>query len=135
MLGAKAAIIVGYYLTFIGTLHHELAHALGYLLTGGRVHRISIIPRAQPDGTIRLGYVIGSTRGPWLMRTVQDTASATAPLWMGFLSVYLLWRFALPGTAGIGMTIFFYYVIISIIRSKTSQGNLSGAVDRDKRSG
>lgn len=115
LLGAKAAIIVGYYLTFIGTLHHELAHALGYLITGGRVHRISIIPRAQPDGTIRLGYVIGSTRGPWLMRAVQDTASATAPLWMGFLSVYLLWRFALPGTAGIGMTIFFYYVIISII--------------------
>ena len=115
LLGAKAAIIVGYYLTFIGTLHHELAHALGYLITGGRVHRISIIPRAQPDGTIRLGYVIGSTRGPWLMRAVQDTASATAPLWMGFLIVYLLWRFALPGTAGIGMTIFFYYVIISII--------------------
>ena len=57
LLGAKAAIIVGYYLTIIGTLHHELAHALGYLLTGGRVHRISIIPRAQPDGTIRLGYV------------------------------------------------------------------------------
>ena len=35
LLGAKAAIIVGYYLTFIGTLHHELAHALGYLITGG----------------------------------------------------------------------------------------------------
>ena len=33
--GAKAAILVGYYLTIIGTLHHELAHALGYLLTGG----------------------------------------------------------------------------------------------------
>ena len=115
LLGTKAAIITGYYLTIIGTLHHELAHALGYLLTGGRVHRISIIPRTQPDGTIRLGYVIGSTRGPWLMRAVQDTASATAPLWMGFLSVYLLRHFALPGADGVGMTIFLYYVIVSII--------------------
>ncbi len=114
LLGTRAAIFAGYYLTIVGTLHHELAHALGYALTGGRVHRISIIPRAQPDGSIRLGYVLGSTRGPWLMRAVQDTVSATAPLWMGFLSVYLLWRFALPGVSG-GMAIFLYYVIVSIV--------------------
>ena len=115
LLGAKAAIIVGYYLTIIGTLHHELAHALGYLITGGQVHRISIIPRAQPDGSIRLGYVLGSTRGPWLMRAVQDTVSATAPLWMGFLTVYLLWRFALPRAASTGLTAFLYYTIVSIV--------------------
>lgn len=115
LVGAKAAIIVGYYLTIIGTLHHELAHALGYLITGGQVHRISIIPKAQPDGTMRLGYVVGSTRGPWLLRAIQNTASATAPLWMGFLSVYLLTRFALPRVTDAGMTIFLCYVIVSIV--------------------
>ncbi len=114
LLGARAAIFVGYYLTIIGTLHHELAHALGYLLTGGRVHRISILPKAQPDGSIRLGYVIGSTRGPWLLRAIQDTVSATAPLSFGFLTVYLLTGFAIPRASGAGMTAFLYYVVVSV---------------------
>lgn len=114
LLGAKAAVFVGYYLTIIGTLHHELAHALGYLLTGGRVHRISILPKAQPDGSIRLGYVIGSTRGPWLLRAIQDTVSATAPLSFGFLTIYLLVHCALPRASDAGMTAFLYYAVISI---------------------
>lgn len=115
LLGAKAAIFVGYYLTILGTLHHELSHALGYLITGGRVHRISIIPRAQPDGSVRLGYVIGSTRGPWLLRAVQETVSATGPLWMGALTVYLLRRFAIPRAAGAAVTALVYYAAISIV--------------------
>ncbi len=114
LLGARAAIFVGYYLTIIGTLHHELAHALGYLLTGGQVHRISILPKAQPDGSIRLGYVIGSSRGPWLLRAIQDTVSATAPLSLGFLTIYLLVRFALPRASGAAITAFLYYILVSI---------------------
>lgn len=49
------------------------------------------------------------------MRAVQDTVSATAPLWMGFLTVYLLWRFALPRAASTGLTAFLYYTIVSIV--------------------
>lgn len=115
LLGAKGAIFAGYYLTIIGTLHHELAHALGYLLTGGRVHRISILPRTQPDGSVRLGYVTSSTRGPLLLQAVQNTIGATAPLLFGFLTVYLLWRLALPAAESVGTRAFLYYAMASIL--------------------
>ena len=115
LLGTRVAIFVGYYLTIIGTLHHELAHALGYLLTGGRVHRISILPKSQPDGSVRLGYVTSSTRGPRLLQAVQNTICATAPLLFGFLTVYLLWRLALPAAADIRMRAFLYYAMASIL--------------------
>lgn len=115
LLGVKLAIFVGYYVTIIGTLHHELSHALGYLITGGRVHKISILPKAQPDGSVRLGYVSGSTRGPMLLRAVQDTVSSAAPLLFGFVTVYLLWRFALPHAASTGLKAFVIYAIVSIL--------------------
>lgn len=115
VLGAKAAIFIGYHVTILGTLHHELAHALGYLLTGGRVHKISILPKAQPDGTVRLGYVTSSTRGPLLLRAVQNTLGSTGPLYFGFLTIWLLWRFALPAAAGnVALTVFLWYAIVSI---------------------
>ena len=114
-LGPKAAVFIGYHVTILGTLHHELAHALGYLLTGARVHKISILPKAQPDGSMRLGYVTSSTRGPLLMRAIQNTLGSTGPLYFGFLTIWLLWRFALPAAAGnVGLTVFLWYAIVSI---------------------
>lgn len=115
LIGAKAAVFAGYYLTVIGTLHHELAHALGYLLTGGRVHKISVLPKSEPDGTVRLGYVASSTRGPLLIRAIQDTVGSTAPLLFGFLTVWMLWRFALPNAGGPAMRAFICYAIVSIL--------------------
>lgn len=115
LLGVKLAIFVGYYVTILGTLHHELSHALGYLITGGRVHKISVLPKAQSDGSVRLGYVSGSTRGPMLLRAVQDTVSSAAPLLFGFVTVYLLWRFALPHAASTGMKAFVIYAMVSIL--------------------
>ena len=115
IFGAKAAVFIGYHVTILGTLHHELAHALGYLLTGGRVHKISILPKAQPDGTVRLGYVTSNTRGPLLLRAIQNTLGSTGPLYFGFLTIWLLWRFALPAAVGnVALTVFLWYAIVSI---------------------
>ena len=114
VLGNRLAIFVGYYLTIIGTLHHELAHALGYLLTGGRIHKISIFPKPQPDGSIRLGYVTSSTRGPLLLQALQNTLGATGPLYFGFLSIWLLRTFAVPCASNLYLLIFVWYTIISI---------------------
>ena len=113
-LGPKAAVFIGYHVTILGTLHHELAHALGYLLTGARVHKISILPKAQPDGSMRLGYVTSSTRGPLLMRAIQNTLGSTGPLYFGFLTIFLLWRFALPAAGSVALTVFLWYAIVSI---------------------
>lgn len=114
LLGPKIAMFLGYYLTFPGTLHHELSHALGYLITGGQVHEISIIPKADPDGSVRLGYVSGSTQGPMLARAIQSTFSSVAPLFFGFLSLWLLFRFALPHASGAGMRALLCYLMVSI---------------------
>ena len=114
VLGPGLAIFVGYYVTIIGTLHHELAHALGYLLTGARVHKLSILPKAQGDGTIRLGYVVSSTRGPMVIQAIQNTFGSTGPLYFGFLSIWLLVSFALPRSTDLRLTAFLWYAIVSI---------------------
>jgi hypothetical protein len=75
---------------FPGVLLHELSHFLSATLLGVATGRFSLIPQAQPDGKLRLGYVETATGG-----FVRDALIGAAPLVTGsafvaMTAIYLL---------------------------------------------
>jgi hypothetical protein len=67
---------------FPGVLLHELSHFLTAKLLGVETGRFSLIPQAQPDGKLRLGYVETASGG-----FVRDALIGVAPLVTGSLFV------------------------------------------------
>jgi hypothetical protein len=75
---------------FPGVFLHELSHFLSAKLLGVQTGKFSLIPQAQPDGKLRLGYVETATGG-----YVRDALIGAAPLVTGsafvaFTAIYLL---------------------------------------------
>ena len=65
-----------------GVFLHELSHFLSAKLLGVRTGRFSLIPQAQPNGRLRLGYVETASGG-----FVRDALIGAAPLVTGSLFV------------------------------------------------
>ncbi len=117
LTGEKPAFILRNYLTYIGTVHHELSHALVALLTGARVKRINLIPRGATLGSVDI-----ETRGNIFLRSIQLSLSAVAPVVMGALSLILLWQNLLPRLSRLWHYIAFWYLFISILLHMTMSG-------------
>ena len=67
---------------FPGVLLHELSHFLSAKLLGVQTGNFSLIPQAQPDGKLRLGFVETASGG-----FVRDALIGAAPLVTGSLFV------------------------------------------------
>ena len=67
---------------FPGVLLHELSHFLSAKILGVQTGKFSLIPQAQPDGKLRLGYVETASGG-----FVRDALIGAAPLVTGSLFV------------------------------------------------
>ena len=67
---------------FPGVLLHELSHFLMAKLLGVPTGRFSLLPQAQPDGRLRLGYVETESGG-----FIRDALVGAAPLVTGCLFV------------------------------------------------
>lgn len=113
LLGGKTAFFIRNRLTFVGTVHHELSHALFALISGARVTRVELF-RVRGD---QLGCVEFYPRGNGFTRALQMTLASIAPVVCGTGSLCLLvwvwlfccgevWQYALVGYLGI--SIFFH---------------------------
>lgn len=90
LFGKKAAFIIRNRLTFIGTVHHELAHALFASVSGAKVTKIELF---HVRGN-QLGCVEFYPRGNVVIRAVQMTLASIAPVLCGALSLsIILWIF------------------------------------------
>ncbi len=111
LTGAKFTNVFCNYITFPGTVHHELSHALLAFLTGAKVDRISLF---KPDGD-SLGCVEFHNRGFSALRAMQNSLSAIAPVLCGIVTesiiIYVLVSCGLP----IPAVILLIYLFISII--------------------
>ncbi len=90
--GGSVAFFVRNRLTFIGTVHHELAHALFATLSGAKVTKIELF---HVRGN-QLGCVEFYTRGNVVIQALQMTLSSIAPVICGGISLCLLtwvWRY------------------------------------------
>jgi hypothetical protein len=67
---------------FPGVFLHELSHFIAAKLLGVQTGKFSLIPQAQPDGKLRLGYVETASGG-----FIRDALIGAAPLVTGSLFV------------------------------------------------
>lgn len=123
--GVSVAWFVMNILTFVGTIHHELSHALYALLTGAKVKKI-VIFHPEKD---RLGYVEFEPRGIWLTKAIQLTLAGIAPTVQGFITDCLLLWLLLSVKLPIWAVILIIYVMVSIfIHMTMSSADVKAAV-------
>ncbi|MCR5101555.1 MAG: M50 family metallopeptidase [Butyrivibrio sp.] len=91
ILGNKASFIICNYLTYPGTVHHELSHALLATCSGAQVRKITLIPNENT-----LGRVDFRTRGGRILGAVQMVLASAAPIICGLCSLYAMMTFAYP---------------------------------------
>lgn len=111
-VGAKIAYFICNRLTFIGTIIHELSHALFVILTGAILRKVCLL-QISSDGT--LGHVEFALYGPKWKQCCQLSIISCAPVFVGLLLEYILIRTVLFHELGFGVELFLWYLIISIL--------------------
>jgi len=81
--GVKVGSFISNRLTFIGTVHHELSHALLAVITGAKVTKVSLIKLSGDT----LGSVDFIPRGHKIIKNIQYCLAALAPVFCGFITL------------------------------------------------
>lgn len=124
VLGSKPAFVFVNYLTYPGTIHHELAHALLAIVTGAKVTGICLVPRGNTLGSVNM-----VPRGGVVLRSIQNLMSAIAPVLCGCISLYFLFIYGWPlCTQWWQMVIFFYLFFSLLLHMDLSSADIRVAV-------
>ncbi|MDO4554425.1 MAG: hypothetical protein Q4B70_04685 [Lachnospiraceae bacterium] len=115
VFGNRAGLFIVNRLTFIGTIHHELSHALFAFLTGAKVVEINLLNFSGDS----LGNVRFIPRGGRILQAVQRCAAAIAPVACGALTLFLLIQYVNPMYAASNVKWIFYYIEVSIFLHMT----------------
>lgn len=110
IIGDRAAGVTRNYLTYPGTVHHELAHALLALLTGARVVQINLKPHGNTLGSVTL-----IPRGNFITKSIQLALSAIAPVLCGFITLTLMTVYAYPVCITWWQFAIFGYFFLSVL--------------------
>lgn len=109
IIGTKLTLFIINRLTFIGTIHHELAHALFAMLSGAKVTKIRLIEFRGG----RLGSVEYIPRGNIITKSIQHTFSAYAPVVCGFITEVIM-LITFNNTNNIWIIILKMYIMFSV---------------------
>ena len=110
--GHKIAYFICNRLTFVGTIIHELSHALFVVLTGAMLTKVRLL-EVSSDGT--LGRVEFRLCGPKWKQCCQMSIVSCAPVFVGLLLEYVLIRMVFMHKLGFGIELLLWYFIISIL--------------------
>ena len=110
MLGNKAAFIAVNYVTYPGTIHHELSHALLATVTGARVTGIHLVPRGNTLGSVDM-----IPRGNFIFQSLQNLLTAIAPVLCGCITLYCMIQYGWPHCLLWWHFALFFYLFISIL--------------------
>lgn len=111
LLGIKAAYFMLVYLTFPGTIIHELSHALFGVITGAKITEIVFF---EKPSTGRLGHVSFIARGSSIARAIQFSLISCAPVVIG-LVLSNIFYFRMLGAEYLSTKLILGYLIFSII--------------------
>lgn len=115
VFGTAAGEFIINRLTFPGTIHHELSHALLAAVSGARVTRIRLF---NLHGST-LGSVQLIPRGGALLQSLQLCLSAIAPALCGMVTLYLLTQVAFPMSTQPWQRIVLGYLSFSVLIQMT----------------
>lgn len=108
--GPLVAFGIRNYATYLGTVIHELSHAVVAFLTGAKVRKITLVPRGAT-----LGSVEYTPRGNRFVRGLQQSLSAVAPTVVGTLLLWFLFADIHPFLKEVWQFVLFYYLALSIL--------------------
>lgn len=111
LLGSRITEFIVNKLTFIGTVHHELSHALLAILTGAKVIKVNAV-KHEGDS---LGSVSLVTRGPALLKSIQLSLTAVAPIICGAATSYILYIVLKTIEMEVYFKVLITYSLLSII--------------------
>ncbi|WP_432618166.1 M50 family metallopeptidase [Butyricicoccus sp.] len=116
MVGGETAWFIANRATFLGVVHHECAHALVAVLTGGKIEQMQLF---HPQGD-QLGCVVWRPRRLYPGScAIQYTLVSIAPVVFGCCTVYLLGKYGLPMCTSAWQTILVGYMLFSIFIQST----------------
>lgn len=114
IVGRNLALVFVNRITFIGTVIHELSHALFATLSGAQVTKVKLLEfRGNTLGSVE--YI---PRGNFITKSVQHTLSAYAPVVCGILLEWLL-IFKVGYSSNIWVNILKIYAMLSILLHMT----------------
>lgn len=123
--GRLVTLLIANYLTFVGTMHHELSHAIFAFCTGAKIIKIDLF---YPEGHT-LGKVIFKPRGNTITKSIQLTMSAIAPVVLGCITEYFLISYVSANSLNGIASFIIYYLIISILLHMTmSKQDIKNAI-------
>ena len=123
IIGVKATIFVLNKLTFIGTVHHELSHALFVICTGAKLTSMELFKPDKRTGT--LGKVTFRPREHWLIKAIQMCLISIAPMICGSLSIYLLIMLIIANSiTGVTLGILIYVIISILLHMEMSKQDI-----------
>ena len=109
IVGAGPAFLIRNYITWPGTVLHELSHALFAFILGAKIREINLFPKGETLGSVSI-----VPRGNLILRSLQLSFSAIAPIVTGFIGIILMWNYLQPGLNKVWHYILFWYFMISI---------------------
>lgn len=111
LFGTGVAVFICNRLLFIGTVIHELSHALFATMSGAKVTKIRCLTLFSKD---TLGYVDFQTRGNALKRSFQLAFTSCAPTVVGVSLVFVLIHVLKSTDLLIWQRVGLIYLLISI---------------------
>ncbi len=116
MVGGETAWFIANRATFLGVVHHECAHALVAVLTGGKIEQMQLF---HPQGD-QLGCVVWRPRRLYPGScAIQYTLVSIAPVVFGCCDVYLLGKYGFPLCTQAWQIILLGYILFSIFIQST----------------
>lgn len=116
VVGGETAWFIANRATFLGVVHHECAHALVAVLTGGKIEQMQLF---HPQGD-QLGCVVWRPRRLYPGScAIQYTLVSIAPVVFGCCTVYLLGKYGFPLCTSAWQTILLGYILFSVFIQST----------------
>ena len=116
VVGGETTWFIANRATFLGVVHHECAHALVAVLTGGKIEQMQLF---HPQGD-QLGCVVWRPRRLYPGScAIQYTLVSIAPVIFGCCTVYLLGKYGFSLCTSVWQTILLGYVLFSVFIQST----------------
>lgn len=111
IFGTATGLFMANYITFVGTIHHELSHAIIAFITGAKVKEIRLLDFNNNT----LGHVNYIPRGPMWLQQIQLSLTSIAPIIVGILTNSLIINYLRLNTLSVTHRVVIYYIMFSII--------------------